>query len=557
MMARHGSSASVTLLAVLLAGASPSGSGQLLAEDARPTWPVSARAGETLTLQRRPDLVDSRQFWSSFGATLESATPEEKLPRLRLPADAPLGIGVLWLGVPKGAPEPLLLLVDDLPSVMKVAGRDTPERAQCIEPPLAVDGFVDSRRADYYKFSLRAGESLSVEVFAARLASKLDAKIRLLDPSGQELAYVDDSPGLAGDCRLRHTATVDGPVVLELSDIGYDGGRSHYYHLRLGDFPLIHAVFPPVAKQGTAVQWQATGEAIGGLAPRTTAVTAPHESPLALAVRFADGKPAAFGEIISAETAAVPESEPNDTPEQANAVEPQCMVAGQFGKPGDRDIFQLSLTKNRRYRIAAEMRRFGSPGDLYMRVETLKGELVAESDNLKADEAELDFTAREDGPVRLSVEELNLLGGLGQVYALQIGPTETCFDLQVTGDRFFAAKGASFTMRVASKRRPGNEPIALELVGCNGQPLPGDWKVEDTVIAKGKSDTQLKVTIPADALAGSLHMARILGRCRHKEVDYQETAVEAPAIGKSQFAALPRVPTAMRSAIAIGVGREQ
>ena len=52
---------------------------------------------------------------------------------------------------------------------------------------------------DWFKLRLNKGQRVSLEVVAARLGSKLDSVLRIVNTAGRELARTDDAPGLSGD----------------------------------------------------------------------------------------------------------------------------------------------------------------------------------------------------------------------------------------------------------------------------------------------------------------------------------------------------------------------
>src|SRR5262249_34451045 len=62
--------------------------------------------------------------------------------------------------------------------------------AQPIEFPILINGTIRPGDYDYFKFTARAGESVTFDVSAKRYESALDSVLSLLDEKGAELAYV-------------------------------------------------------------------------------------------------------------------------------------------------------------------------------------------------------------------------------------------------------------------------------------------------------------------------------------------------------------------------------
>lgn len=191
------------------------------------TVPQAVAPGQTVDIKVRGGaLADPKQLWASFpGEFVLPAEPmgngtnaAEVIYRLKVPADAPLGVHGIRVATPQGISNLKLFAVDDLPSVAQVKPNQAAANAQVLTLPVAVDGAVDSLARDYYKFQVAAGQRLSIEVLARRLGSALDPMIRLLDSRGRELAYSDDAPGLGPDSQLSHTFKEAGEYLLEVRD---------------------------------------------------------------------------------------------------------------------------------------------------------------------------------------------------------------------------------------------------------------------------------------------------------------------------------------------------
>src|SRR5205085_988006 len=129
-----------------------------------------------------------------------------------------------------------LFMIDDLPTLPSTGKNIAPQQAQSVSPPVAIDGVCEPLASTFFRITLKKSERLSIEVVAQRLGSRMDPLIRVLDASGQELAYCDDTPGIGSDCRLVFVAPVGGDYLLALRDANYEGGPQHRFRLRLGDF---------------------------------------------------------------------------------------------------------------------------------------------------------------------------------------------------------------------------------------------------------------------------------------------------------------------------------
>ncbi len=540
--------------------------------------PMSARPGETVTVTLQgKDLVQPQQIWTSFGASTEwveqapgkdgkppKPDPNKLAGKLTLAADAPLGIGFLRLPTATGFSGPLLFLVDELPVVMKNTQNASIEKAQAVTVPAAVEGAAEAARSDFYRFEMKSGESISVEVFAVRLGSKMDPVLRLIDTQGKELAFVDDTRGLAGDCRLRHTATADGPLTVEIRDASYAGGGEHFYHLRIGDFPLVSAVFPPVASPGRTVDVQAVGEAVEGIAPMHVTAQKSGVGIASVPVRFAPGKPPAFAYMRTEDATVRLDKKSNGAAEAALAVAAPCTVFGRIEKAGDRDAFLIEAKKDDRITLTPITRDIGSPAVLYLGVEDGKGKFVASNDSAglgPSNDLPLTFRAPADGACRVSIEDMGHHGGAEYVYGLRVERSAAGFDLTCAADRFAASRGGSFNTKVTAQRRAVNGPITLELVSGDALPLPPGFHCDQNVIENGKNDTLLKVTVPENVPSGTFYHVRIVGRASEGGVQF-EAAASPPKIDpkkppkETALASMPQPPRLLCETFPICVGPE-
>jgi hypothetical protein len=503
--------------------------------------PLAARPGETVTVTLQgKDLRQPQQLWTSFGAKTEwvaqapgkdgkiSKSDGRKLVgKLTMAADAPLGLGFLRLPTATGLSGPLFFLVDELPVVTKNPQNASVEKAQVVQAQAAVEGEAEAGRSDFYRFEMKAGECISVEAFAGRIGSKMDPVLRLLDAKGKELAFVDDTLGLAGDCRLRYRATADGPLTVEIRDASFTGGSEYFYHLRIGDFPLVSAVFPPVAAPGRTVEVQAEGEAVEGVASsRVTAqtrATGVESAP----VRFAPGKPAAFAYLRTDDSPLYLAKEPNGAPGTALAVAAPCTIVGRIEKPGKRNIFLIAAKKDDHITLTPLTRDIGSPAVLYLGVDDEKGNFIASNDNpgnVTSNDMPLTFRAPADGACRISVEDIARRGGDEFVYGIHIEKSTQGFDLTMAADRFVAPRGGSFSAKVTAQRRAVNGPITLELVSADALPLPPGFHCEQNIIGEGRNETQLKVTTPADVASGTIYNVRIVGHAMEGGLQFDAAA---------------------------------
>lgn len=510
--------------------------------------PAAVAPGETADVAiHGSDLASPVALWTTFnaGAAFPSSTPQQPdrvTCRLTAPPDAQVGVHALRLATRSGVSELRLFMVDDLPSAAEAAGNSSRGAAQAIAVPVAVDGACDAGESDYYRFPARKGQRLAFEVVAARLGTRLDPALRLLDSTGRELAWHDDTPGAGSDCRFAHTFASDGEYVVELRDAGYEGGPQHRYRLRVGDFPIATAPFPLGGKRGSSATFGFVGPDCAGVKPLTltmplTLPSVRRSVPLGVACAGPDGPSRGSGFVAAAagEWDESVESEPNDAPDSATALAIPSAFSGRLEPARDRDWFQLAAKKGQRLTFAARTRSLGSPCDVVLRLYRPDGSGLAESKVEGASEGTLDATIPDDGIYRLSVEDINRAGGPGLAYRVEVAPRRPGFALSVEADKVEARPGGSFELKVTCARRDYNGPITLRLSGIDGV------ATETATIAGGKNETTLKVKLPADFKADGIIHFQVVGAAKVGDVEFTAAASTMPAL-RRQFPNLLHPP---------------
>ncbi len=132
--------------------------------------------------------------------------------------------------------------VDMLPEIFEAEPNNLPFQAQTIEDSLVVNGRIE-KPGDYdcFRFEGRKGETLSIEVFARRLDSPLDARLVLLDPEEHILAISDDEVDRGAGLVTHHADSLlhvelpeSGTYIIRLDDLQGKGGHEYAYRLRIG-----------------------------------------------------------------------------------------------------------------------------------------------------------------------------------------------------------------------------------------------------------------------------------------------------------------------------------
>ena len=404
--------------------------------------------------------------WTSFPAAVSNGTGAI---RISVAPGTPVGIHAFRVATSNGLSPLHLIMIDDLPTLAENGSNTTRAAAQKITPPVAIDGRCDEVAFDFYRFSARKGQALSLETVAQRLGFQTDTVLRVLDENGRELLFNDDAAA-GRDSRCSFKAPHTGEYFLELRDMNYAGGPAYGYRLRIGDFPLVSAVFPPAISRGEKahIQWLGTALESRGVSPGAVSVRTKGHS--------------GFGTVLAADMPEAIESEPNDASPDDIAV--PGAVSGRFEKKGDRDLYRFKAHSGQRVAFAAATRTLNSPCDALMRLLKSDGSQLAEAN---VDDAALTNTFKDAGSYLLEVRELTGDGASDFVYRIEAQSLDPGFVLAAETNQFEFKDGA-LALKVTCARRDYPREITLNLVNH------ADWFVlEGQVIESGKNETALKL----------------------------------------------------------------
>lgn len=182
-----------------------------------------------LTLRRGPAATGIFPLGGRRGTSL---TAELSGPALPAPVSLPVTLSsdpaASWQPVATTDGAVFLLQVGGDPEAVEAAGRPS---------PLPLPGVANGRiaapgEADEWTLALKKDQTVRLEVFAARLGSRLDARLSVGDDTGAELAANDDAGPDSSDSLLAFTARRDGLHRVRISDrFASRGGPDFAYRL--------------------------------------------------------------------------------------------------------------------------------------------------------------------------------------------------------------------------------------------------------------------------------------------------------------------------------------
>jgi len=490
-------------------------------------------------------------LWTSFPADV-TTLPAGGAPsgvakfRIKLAPDVSVGLGAVRLMTSAGASNLRLLLIDDLPTVLRKEGNNTRQQAQVVSAPVAIDGACEPSASDYYRITGKKGQRLSAEVFAQRIGSRMDAMLRLLDLSGRELIYCDDAPGAGSDPRFAFIFAADGDYILEIRDVNYEGGAEYRYRLRLGDFPIAACAFPLAGRTATKTTFTLEGPGCDALAP--LALTLPSDLPRTwLGASFSRGQGSAIVPVLCSDLDEMVESEPNDTPLKATKITFPGAVSAHFRSPGDTDYFQFRAVGGRKIMIQSFARDIGSPANVSLQLLSANGKLITESKVTGPEDASIEAAIPGDGIYLIRARELSGAGGPGMYYRIELRPLRPGFTLSTDTDVLNASLGGSAKLKITAVRRDYNGAITLSL--SDHDP---DVELSSNVIPEGKNEIELEVKVKAGATQSRLLPLSIVGNATITGRQVSQKVSTAPALQKL-FPRVPAPPMELDGLIGLGV----
>lgn len=410
--------------------------------------PRGGQRGTEVTLTLKGDRLDDAEGLLFDGPGLAVRALRVKDAKtvevsLAIAPDCALGEHGLRLRCRSGLSELRTFWVSALPQLDEKEPNDDPARAQAVPLDVTIDGVLRPEDRDVFAFDGRAGQRVTAELEAMRLGGPvLDARLRLLDPSGAEVASSDDAPHLGQDPALSVVLPADGRYAIEVHEVTWLGSNRHRYRLHLGTYPRPLAAFPPVttddapALLGDVAPTGSSDLAAVGSGVRLLRGAAGPDGTAPLFVETAAGVTPSPLRLLATTHPTVLEVEPNDARGRATQVTVPAALAGVLARPGDVDWFRFKATKGQRLRVRAFARALGAPGDLVVDLYVAGGRRLAGNDDAQG-RLDSDFTAAipEDGDYELRVRDFMDAGGPLHVYALEVAPVTPApnLDLQTYG----------------------------------------------------------------------------------------------------------------------------
>ncbi|MBM80961.1 MAG: hypothetical protein CMJ78_10260 [Planctomycetaceae bacterium] len=419
--------------------------------------------------------------------------PKEWQTRVNIDADAALG-PVLWrLSCAQGGTCSRPFIIGELPEFIERESNSIFKHAEKIKLPVTVNGQISGERdLDHFRFEANAGDVVVLDMMAARLGSRLDPIVDVLDGKGKVIRVQQIHAGSDPVIALKAPST--GSYVLRIGNVTFHGDPAHVYRVNITTKPYVHFVFPPGGESGKSAEvdvYTLTGIGKDQVARQELNV-ADSEEGLQWETRLG-------GNGIPFQIEAMPtqrEVEPNDQQNAATNIALPQVVYGQCQQAGDADWYRVNAKSGQQITVLCEA--FPPGADTLPTIDIVdeagKELTAARSTSSKDGVALIDWKAKKDGQVFIRVRDIRfqIHGNPKSIYRMQALVDQPDFHLATSDESFTVIQEKLLTLPVNVRRTGGfNQPIELSIEG-----LPEGVTLETKEIpAKGEvSNLKLKAT---------------------------------------------------------------
>ena len=505
------------------------------AGNAKKSGPAVARAATNVvmtnvvfTVADQKLLVETRQMvMAGQRKPPNPAIAETVTLRVTLDASIEPGEREIRLATPLGLSNPLIFCIGQLPEFRK---NEPPPPAQ-IQPgpnnaqpgptaptdttvtlPAVLNGQILPGGVDRFHFPARKGQRLVVAVNARGLIPYLadavpgwfQATVALYDAKGKELAY-DDHYRFHPDPVISCEIPNDGQYTVEVRDSIYRGREDFVYRISIGELPYITSIFPlgGPARAKTSVEIKGWNLPETSLTQDNTDVTA---GVYPITVRNGDKVSNGMPFMVDTLPECI-ETEPNNSPANAQAVTLPVIINGRIDEPGDRDVFRFEGHAGEAIVAEVYARRLDSPLDSVLKLTDASGKQLAFNDDFEDKGSGLDThhadsyltaTLPADGNYFVEIADVQRQGGPEYSYRLRLSAPQPDFALRIVPSSVSVRAGMNAPITVYALRKDGfTNAIALAL-----NDAPAGLTLSGNRVPEAQDQVRLTLKVPA-AIADS------------------------------------------------------
>ena len=447
----------------------------------------------------------------------DGANPNEARLWITTPAELPRGpYEIKVTGADGAAAGTVSVMIDDLPQ--HALGSDP------VTFPAAIWGVLEKPGdRQSIAFNAKAGETLVFDLAAKSIGSKADAVLSLVDSNGQVLARSNDFDA-TGDPFIAHTFRTDGRYSAVVVDLQLAGSSEHFFRLTAGAFPFVTACLPLSVPPNAETEVELIGYHLP--TDRKVKVKSGTESEISLPLDREKFRARRDFKLLVSALPSGHETEPNDSPAQANVMPAPVGVHGRIGAAKDADLVRFDAKIGSVWAIETQAAQRGSPLDTKIEVLDAAGRKVERLLLQAVRDSAITFRPIDSGAADARVDnwremELNqfmfLNGEVARIFRMPEGP-DSGFQFYANGGKRIAYFNTTATAHaldepcyIVEPRPPGTKLIA------NGLPVfTLFYENDDDGDRQIGTDSRLLFTAPADgAYFVRVSDSRGLGSDRH------------------------------------------
>ena len=425
-----------------------------------------------------------------------TTSPREWESQIEIADDAPLGSKIWRLSCARGGTGGRPFIVGDLPEFRETEPNSHPNRAELVELPVTINGQIAGESdLDYFRFEVKAGDLVSIDVTATRLGSALDPIVQVIGPDGRRILVNESRIG--SDPVIAFHPESTGEYQLVISNVTYQGGPSYVYRVTISTTPIAQFVFPAGGQAGTVSEIAFLTLTDRG--PRKTVFDRVAFPDIAgefwqRSLQIANAIPLAVNHVPEGV-----ETTGNDTRDSATDLAWPRVMNGQFETISDEDWFRFNGRKDTPLTLVCSAFPRWSPALPVVSITNSEGGVLASASAVQAARGmiRIEWTPPVDGTYFICSRDLQqgIKGGSEFIYRLQLQESVPDFTLSVKNDLINVVQGGRTEVDVTIERCGGcTAPIELSVEG-----LPEGIRIEGEQVAAGKLSTKLVFIADAEA----------------------------------------------------------
>ena len=425
-----------------------------------------------------------------------TTSPREWESQIEIANNAPLGSKIWRLSCARGGTGGRPFIVGDLPEFRETEPNSLPNRAERVELPVTINGQIAGESdLDYFRFEVKAGDLVSIDVTATRLGSALDPIVQVFGPGGDRILVNESRIG--SDPVIAFQPESTGEYQLLISNVTYRGGPSYVYRMTISTTPIAQFAFPAGGQAGTT--FEIAFLTLSGRGPGKTVLDRVAVPDIAgdfwhRSSQIANTIPLAVSHVPEAV-----ETPGNDTRDSATDLTLPRVMNGQFETIADEDWFRFNGRKDVPLTLECSPFPRWSPSLPVVAITNSDGGVLASASAVQAARGmiRIEWTPPADGTYFIRSRDLQqgIKGGPEFIYRLQLQESVPDFTLSVRNDLINVVQGGRTEVDVTIERLGGcTAPIELSVEG-----LPEGIRIEGEKVAAGKTSTKLVFIADAEA----------------------------------------------------------